>query len=84
MSEENKQDEVNPNEMNITFMDIMKIIGSDDTCENDKKVYIFLLNIIMELQEKVDKLSVSKYYSNENDFKYDKLNGVPHGLLSII
>ena len=25
----------------------------------------------MELQEKVDKLSVSKYYSNENDFKYD-------------
>ena len=35
MSEENKQDEVNPNEMNITFMDIMKIIGSDDTCEND-------------------------------------------------
>ena len=71
MSEENKQDEVNPNEMNITFMDIMKIIGSDDTCENDKKVYIFLLNIIMELQEKVDKLSVSKYYSNQNDFKYD-------------
>jgi len=44
------------NLINITFTDVMQVIASEDTCPNDKLVYIYLLNVIMDLHEKVDKL----------------------------
>lgn len=44
------------NLINITFTDVMQVIASEDTCPNDKLVYIYLLNVIMDLNEKVDKL----------------------------
>jgi hypothetical protein len=46
----------NKNLINITFTDVMQVIASEDTCPNDKLVYIYLLNVIMDLNEKVDKL----------------------------
>lgn len=47
------------NLINITFTDVMQVIASEDTCPNDKMVYIYLLNVIMDLNEKVDKLEAS-------------------------
>lgn len=44
------------NLINITFTDVMQVIASEDTCPNDKLVYIYLLNVIMDLHDKVDKL----------------------------
>jgi len=44
------------NLINITFTDVMKIIASEETSSNDKTVYIYLLNIIMDMSEKVDRL----------------------------
>jgi len=51
--------EEDKNIINITFTDVMQVIASEDTCPNDKMVYIYLLNIIMDLNEKVDKLEAS-------------------------
>jgi hypothetical protein len=51
--------EENKNIINITFTDVMQVISSEDTCPNDKMVYIYLLNVIMDLSEKVDKLEAS-------------------------
>lgn len=44
------------NLINITFTDVMQVIASEDTNPNDKLVYIYLLNVIMDLHDKVDKL----------------------------
>lgn len=52
MNEEQK----NQNLINITFTDVMQIIASKDTNPEAKMVYIYLLNVIMDLDEKVSKL----------------------------
>jgi hypothetical protein len=51
-----KKMENEQNLINITFTDVMQVIASEDTCPNDKLVYIYLLNVIMDLHDKVDKL----------------------------
>jgi len=55
MNEEQKEEQQG-RLVNITFNDVMQVIASDKTCEDDKLVYIYLLNVIMDLHEKVDKL----------------------------
>lgn len=46
------------NLVNISFTDVMQIIASEETCPNDKMVYIYLLNVIMDMGERIDELSV--------------------------
>jgi len=36
----------------------MQVIASEETCHNDKMVYIYLLNVIMDMGERIDELSV--------------------------
>ena len=55
MNEEQKE-EGQARLANITFNDVMQVIASNNTPEDDKFVYIYLLNVIMDLHEKVDKL----------------------------
>lgn len=45
--------------VNITFMDVMKIISSDEPTPNQKLVYIYLLNVIMDTNERIDKLETT-------------------------
>jgi len=40
----------------VKFTDVMRIIADDRTPNDTKKVYIFLLNAIMDLDEVVGKL----------------------------
>lgn len=40
---------------NITFTDVMKLLASDNVTEEHKIIYIYLLNFIMDINEKVDK-----------------------------
>ena len=44
------------NLVNISFTDVIKIISSDDTTPEQKLVYIYLLNVNMDTNERVDKL----------------------------
>jgi len=46
------------NLVNISFTDVMQVIASEETCHNDKMVYIYLLNVIMDMGERTDELSV--------------------------
>jgi len=55
MNEEQKEEQQS-RLANITFNDVMQVIASNNTPEDDKLVYIYLLNVIMDLHEKVDKL----------------------------
>jgi hypothetical protein len=57
------------NLINITFTDVMQVIASEDTCPNDKMVYIYLLNVIMDLHEKVDRLEASTKKIRKNSKK---------------
>lgn len=57
------------NIINITFTDVMQVISSEDTCPNDRLVYIYLLNIIMDLHEKVDRLETSTKKIRKNSKK---------------
>lgn len=57
------------NLINITFTDVMQVISSEDTCPNDKMVYIYLLNVIMDLHEKVDRLEASTKKIRKNSKK---------------
>lgn len=56
------------NLVNITFMDVMKIVSSDETTPNQKLVYIYLLNVIMDTNERIDKLqqTIDKFNSMVN------------------
>jgi hypothetical protein len=47
----------------------MQVISSEDTCPNDKMVYIYLLNVIMDLHEKVDRLEASTKKIRKNSKK---------------
>jgi len=40
-------------EIKITFTDVMRIIADDNTTPEQKMVYIYLLNVIMDLDERV-------------------------------
>lgn len=57
------------NIINITFTDVMQVISSEDTCPNDRLVYIYLLNVIMDLHEKVDRLEASTKKIRKNSKK---------------
>ena len=57
------------NIINITFTDVMQVIASEDTCPNDRLVYIYLLNVIMDLHEKVDRLEASTKKIRKNSKK---------------
>lgn len=39
--------------VNINFTDVMQVIASNDTKPTEKMVYIYLLNVIMDLDEKI-------------------------------
>jgi len=56
------------NLVNISFTDVIKIISSDDTTPEQKLVYIYLLNVIMDTNERVDKLqqTIDKFNSMVN------------------
>ena len=57
------------NIINITFTDVMQVISSEDTCPKDRLVYIYLLNVIMDLHEKVDRLEASTKKIRKNSKK---------------
>ena len=56
------------NLVNISFTDVIKIISSDETTPEQKMVYIYLLNVIMDTNERVDKLqqTIDKFNSYVN------------------
>ena len=64
------------NLVNITFMDVMKIISDEETTPNQKLVYIYLLNVIMDTNERVDKLqqTIDKFNSMVNVDDEDELH----------
>jgi hypothetical protein len=43
--------------VNITFTDVMKVVASDNTTPEDKMVYIYLLNVIMDMDEKIERMN---------------------------
>ena len=55
--------------MNITFTDVMQIIASNDTKPTEKMVYIYLLNVIMDLDEKITILQnqMNEYVNIDED-----------------
>ena len=66
-------EEQNQNLINITFTDVMQIIASKDTNPEAKIVYIYLLNVIMDLDEKIRKIESNNIQLptdiNVGDFK---------------
>jgi hypothetical protein len=62
------------NLVNISFTDVIKIISSDDTTPEQKLVYIYLLNVIMDTNERLDKLQqtidkFNSYVNMEEDYE---------------
>jgi len=43
--------------MNITFTDVIQVVASDNTTPEDKMVYIYLLNVIMDMDEKITRMN---------------------------
>ena len=64
------------NLVNISFTDVIKIISSDETTPEQKLVYIYLLNVIMDTNERVDKLqqTIDKFNSMVNVDDEDELH----------
>lgn len=52
---ENKEQD-KKTQIEVKFTDVMRIIADDNTPDDTKRVYIFLLNAIMDLDEAVGKL----------------------------
>ena len=67
------------NLVNISFTDVIKIISSDDTTPEQKLVYIYLLNVIMDTNERVDKLqqTIDKFNSMVNVDEEDTHTSCP-------
>ena len=64
------------NLVNISFMDVMKIISDEETTPTQKLVYIYLLNVIMDTNERIDKLqqTIDKFNSMVNVDGEDELH----------
>ena len=45
------------NLINISFTDMMRVISSEETTEANKIAYIYLLNVIMDMDEKIQKIT---------------------------
>jgi hypothetical protein len=43
--------------VNITFTDVIQVVASDNTTPEDKMVYIYLLNVIMDMDEKITRMN---------------------------
>ena len=43
--------------VNINFNDVMQVIASNDTKPTEKMVYIYLLNVIMDMDEKIQDIN---------------------------
>jgi hypothetical protein len=52
--EQNEEDK--KTQIEVKFTDVMRIIADDNTPDDTKRVYIFLLNAIMDLDEALGKL----------------------------
>ena len=58
------------NLVNISFTDVIQIVSSEATIPEQKLVYIYLLNVIMDTNERIDKLeNLLKEKSNENEYE---------------
>jgi hypothetical protein len=58
------------NLVNISFTDVIQIVSSEATTPEQKLVYIYLLNVIMDTNERIDKLeNLLKEKSNENEYE---------------
>jgi hypothetical protein len=58
------------NLVNISFTDVIQIVSSETTTPEQKLVYIYLLNVIMDTNERIDKLeNLLKEKSNENEYE---------------
>lgn len=44
------------NLVNISFSDVVNVISSDDTKVGEKMVYIYLLNLIMDMEDKIQNI----------------------------
>ena len=47
------ENELNSQCIDITFMDLMNVIASNDTSENQKIALIYLINKIMDLEDEI-------------------------------
>jgi hypothetical protein len=57
------------NLVNISFTDVIKVISSDTTTPEDKMVYIYLLNVIMDTNERIDELQRKLNIKDENEYE---------------
>lgn len=55
--------------VNITFTDVMQVIASNDTKPTEKMVYIYLLNVIMDMDEKIEdiKNKINEYENKDKE-----------------
>lgn len=58
------------NLVNITFNDMMQVVISEETTPNQKMAYIYLLNVIMDMDEKITDIK-NKINEYENGKKYE-------------
>jgi len=57
------------NLVNISFTDVMKIVSLDTTTTEQKMMYIYLLNVIMDTNERIDELQRKLNIKDENEYE---------------
>jgi hypothetical protein len=57
------------NLVNISFTDVMKIVSLDTTTTEQKMMYIYLLNVIMDTNERIDELQRKLNTKDENEYE---------------
>lgn len=57
--------------MNITFTDVIQVVASDNTTPEDKMVYIYLLNVIMDIDEKIERMknTLQELENKKNEYE---------------
>ena len=57
--------------MNITITDVIQVVTSDNTTPEDKMVYIYLLNVIMDIDEKIERMknTLQELENKKNEYE---------------